>query len=187
MHWKLPIRSYTWLANERGMPFDNQGNKIILPSSILTRLLDMRIQGPFFFQLGKNKSLVFGCDFQDPPLGGDAAAYIPTRYMLYIGDENTQARIDRIEPVPATMIKLKYNKGVEELPFNDLENPKGVLEYILSTYYAVLAKDTSITFEYIEDDYTFQVEDVQPADIGHLLAGNDVTLELLTLEGESKQ
>jgi len=168
------------------MPFDNQGNKIILPTSILTDLLDMRIQSPFFFKIGKNEGLVFGCDFQDPLPGSDAA-YIPTRYMLYIGDENTQALIERIEPVPATMIKLKYNKGVEELPFNDLENPKGVLEYILSTYYAVLAKDTSITFEYIEDDYTFQVEDVQPANIGHLLAGNDVTLELLTLEGESKQ
>ncbi len=181
MSWTLPIRSYTWLANERGMPFDNQGNKIILPTSILKELVD--IDGPFFFQVA---SLVFGCDFQDPLPGSDAA-YIPTRYMLYIGDENTQALIKRIEPVPATMIKLKYNKGVEELPFNDLENPKGVLEYILSTYYAVLAKDTSITFEYIEDDYIFQVEDVQPANIGHLLAGNDVTLELLTLEGESKQ
>ena len=164
------------------MPFDNQGNKIILPTSILEELVD--IDGPFFFRVGP---LVFGCVFKNPLQGSDAAAYIPTRYMLYIGDENTQALIERIEPVPATMIKLKYNKGVEELPFNDLENPKGVLEYILSTYYAVLAKDTSITFEYIEDDYTFQVEDVQPANIGHLLAGNDVTLELLTLEGESKQ
>ena len=132
-----------------------QGDKIILPPSILELLIELEVQYPMTFEIVTNNKkthcgvLEFTAD--------EGTCYIPTWIMqnLYL-KEGDVAYIRNVALQQATFIKFK-----PELKFLELSDPRAVLEYTLRSFSCVTIGD-KLHFDYNSKEYIMEIIDVKP-------------------------
>lgn len=131
------------------------GDKIILPVSILDTLISMEVQYPLIFELITNQSKTH-CGVLEFT-AEEGSCFVPTWIMrnLYI-NEGDSIYIRNVPLQQADFIKFK-----PDINFLDLSDPRAVLEYILRTFSCVTIGD-NLTFEYNNKEYVLQVTDVKP-------------------------
>lgn len=132
-----------------------QGDKIILPPSILEILIELDVQYPMTFEIVTNNKkthcgvLEFTAD--------EGTCYIPAWIMknLYLKERDT-VYIRNVALEQATFIKFK-----PELKFLELSDPRAILEYTLRTFSCVTIGD-KLHFDYNSKEYIMEVVDVKP-------------------------
>uniref|UniRef100_A0A6C0D3X0 Ubiquitin fusion degradation protein n=1 Tax=viral metagenome TaxID=1070528 RepID=A0A6C0D3X0_9ZZZZ len=132
-----------------------QGDKIILPSSILEILIELEVQYPMTFELVTNNKkthcgvLEFTAD--------EGTCFVPAWIMknLYL-KEGDFIYIRNVALQQATFIKFK-----PELKFLELSDPRAVLEYTLRSFSCVTIGD-KLHFDYNSKEYIMEVTEVKP-------------------------
>jgi len=137
------------------MSFHKNGDKIILPASILDTLIEMDVEYPFTFELitNQNKTHCGVLEFT----ADEEMCFIPQWIMnnLELKDGNI-VYIRNVALQKATFIKFK-----PESKFFELSNPRATLEYILRSFSCVTIGD-KLHFDYNEKEYILEIVDVKP-------------------------
>lgn len=133
----------------------SNGDKIILPVSILDTLISMEVQYPLTFEIITNQTKTHCGVLEFTAEEGNC--FIPSWIMknLYI-NHGDSIYIRNVALQKATFIKFK-----PEIKFLDLSNPRAVLEYTLRTFSCVTIGD-KLTFEYNNKEYILEVTDLKP-------------------------
>ena len=119
-------------------------NKIMLPPSILQDLVDGNYETPYFFKV-ENTETNFGqyCgiqEFSSPP----GVTHIPYHIMSGLGiNEGDNIKISLVTPTDGSYIKLQPHATA----FTEINDPKGLLERMLSKNYPILTEGHTITIE----------------------------------------
>jgi len=136
-------------------PNNHNGDKIILPSSILDTLITMEIQYPLLFELVTNEKkthcgvLEFTSD--------EGTCFVPQWIIKNLGiKEGVMIWIRNVSLPKATFIKFKPC-----LSFLDLYDPRAVLEYTLRSFSCVTIGD-KLQFDYNFKTYSLEVIEVLP-------------------------
>ena len=134
---------------------ESNGDKIILPVSILDTLITMEVQYPLTFEIITNQTKTHCGVLEFTAEEGNC--FIPIWIMnnLYINDGDS-IYIRNVALQKATFINFKPN-----IKFLDLYDSRDVVEYILRTFSCVTIGD-KLTFEYNNKEYILEVIDVKP-------------------------
>jgi hypothetical protein len=140
-------------------------NKILLPESILYNIKESdSIQFPLFFKIS-NKETMFGqvCgveEFSAPP----GVCHIPYQVMNEISvQEGATVKIELFCPPSGTHVKFRFHKS----KYLKMEDPKGILEKIMSSDYPVITQGQTIvlndngTLHYVDVVETLPTEVIQ--------------------------
>jgi ubiquitin fusion degradation protein 1 len=132
-----------------------QGDKIVLPSSILEILIELEVQYPMTFELVTNNKKTH-CGVLEFT-AHEGTCCIPSWIMknLYL-KEGDSIYIRNVALQQATFIKFK-----PELKFLELSDPRAVLEYTLRTFSCVTIGD-KLHFDYNSKEYIMEVIEVRP-------------------------
>lgn len=132
-----------------------QGDKIILPPSILELLIELDVQYPMTFEIITNRQKTH-CGVLEFT-SAEGTCYIPTWIMQNLQlRENDSIYIRNVALQQATFIKFK-----PELKFLELSDPRAVLEYTLRSFSCVTIGD-KLHFDYNSKEYIMEVIDVKP-------------------------
>lgn len=137
------------------MKKEMQGDKIILPHSILEVLIELDVQYPMTFEIVTNNKkthcgvLEFTAD--------EGTCYIPIWIMqnLHLKERDT-VYIRNVALEQATFLKFR-----PDLKFLELSDPRAVLEYTLRSFSCVTIGD-KLHFDYNSKEYIIEVVDVKP-------------------------
>ena len=133
-------------------------NKIMLPPSILQDLVDGNYETPYFFKV-ENTETNFGqyCgiqEFSSPP----GVTHIPYHIMSGLGiNEGDNIKISLVTPTDGSYIKLQPHATA----FTEINDPKGLLERMLSKNYPILTEGHTITIEDKETNHVFHIDIVK--------------------------
>jgi len=132
-----------------------QGDKIILPPSILEILIELEVQYPMTFEIVTNDKKTH-CGVLEFT-AEEGTCCIPAWIMknLYLKDGNS-TYIRNVPLQQATFIKFK-----PELKFLELSDPRAVLEYTLRSFSCVTIGD-KLHFDYNSKEYIMEIIDVKP-------------------------
>jgi ubiquitin fusion degradation protein 1 len=133
----------------------NIGDKIILPISILDKLLTLEIEYPMTFEIITNEKKTHCGVLEFTSQEGTCS--IPKWIMTNLNiNECDQVYIRNVTLNKATFIKFKLNNK-----FIDLNDYRSTLEYILQTFSCVTIGD-KLHFDYNSKKYILEVLDVKP-------------------------
>ena len=168
------LKCFTRINSNR----DN-GDKIILPVSILDTLITMEVQYPLTFELITNQTKTH-CGVLEFT-AEEGICFIPLWIMknLYINDGDS-IYIRNVALQKASFIKFK-----PDMKFLDLSDPRAVLEYTLRTFSCVTIGD-KLTFEYNNKEYILEVTDVKPKKACCIIEA-DIEVEFDELEKQVKE
>lgn len=134
-------------------------NKLLLPSSVLYQINNLdNIEYPLFFKI-TNKNNDFGrvCsvhEFTSPP----GVIHVPYYIMNELGiEEGSKIKLELVIPIKGSYIKLRPHST----DFINLQNPKAVLEKILSRDYSVITEGHTIALNYKELKRIFYIDIVE--------------------------
>jgi ubiquitin fusion degradation protein 1 len=151
------LKAFPMKQNQDGCNGDkiSNGDKIILPSSILHTLVELDIQFPMTFEI-VSKHYKTHCGVIEFT-SDEGTCFIPEWIMknLYI-DEGEFIYIRNVSLSNASFIKFK-----PELQFLELSDPRAVLEYILRSFSCVTIGD-KLHFHYNLKEYILEVIEVKP-------------------------
>ena len=132
-----------------------QGDKIIIPSSILDTLMSMDIQFPFIFEIITNDKKT-NCGVLEFT-AEEGSCFIPRWIMQNLNIKNgDKIYIRNVYLNTASFIKFK-----PDLKFLDISDSRAVLEYILRSFTCVTIGD-KLNFEYNSKQYILEIMDVKP-------------------------
>ena len=132
-----------------------QGDKIILPPSILELLIELEVQYPMTFELVTNEKKTHCGVLEFTADEGTCSVPVWIMKNLYL-KEGDSIYIRNVALQKATFIKFK-----PELKFLELSDPRAVLEYTLRTFSCVTIGD-KLHFDYNSKEYIMEVIDVKP-------------------------
>lgn len=145
-------------------------NKILLPESILYNIKESEdIQFPLFFKIS-NKETMFGqvCgveEFSAPP----GVCHIPYQVMNEISvQEGATVKIELFCPPCGTHVKFRFHKS----KYLEMEDPKSVLERIMSSDYPVITQGQTIVLNDMNTLYYVDVVETQPTEVIQIINTN---------------
>ena len=151
-------------------------NKILLPSSVLYDINQLeKTEFPLFFKI-KNKETMFGkvCglhEFTAPP----GVCHIPYYLLAELGmKEGEDIVIELATPVKGTSVKLRPHTT----DFINLDNPKTILEKVMSLDYPVITEGHTIAINYKDLDRVFYIDvlETKPTSVIQII-NTDINLE----------
>jgi len=144
-------------------------NKILLPEDILRSLMKKKHSPPFFFKV-LNIDMDYGqvCgvqEFSAPP----GVVHVPYHIMEDLGiSEGQHIEIQLASPVKGTYIKIKPHKT----EFINLDDPKEILEKVLSEKYPVVTRGHTIAIEHTHKVFYIDIVYTEPAPVIDILNVN---------------
>lgn len=139
----------------KAFPIIENGDKLILPASILDKLITLEIDYPFTFEVITNQGkthcgvLEFSAE--------EGTCFIPLWIMNNLDiNEGDSIYIRNISLQKASFIKFK-----PEVKFLELSDPRATLEYILRSFSCVTIGD-KLHFHYNNKLYILDIVDVKP-------------------------
>ena len=154
-------------------------NKILLPPSVLYDINQLeKAEYPLFFKI-KNKETEFGkvCglhEFTAPP----GVCHIPYYLLAELGmKEGEEIVIELATPVKGTSVKLRPHTT----DFINLNNPKVILEKVMSLDYPVITEGHTIAINYKDLNRVFYIDviETKPTSVIQII-NTDINLEFDT-------
>ena len=161
------------------VPMDTQkllqySNKILLPESMLRKVNQMDdVEYPLFFKI---TNPVCGLDrvcAVHEFTAAEGLINIPYYILEDLGlTEGSGIDVEYINPPTGSYVKIKPHKTA----FIELNDPKAILETIMSRDYPVITKGQTIIINYEEKAYRIDIVDTKPCEIIKII-NTDVLLD----------
>lgn len=164
---ELSIFSAVFSTATAARGIEEHGNKILLPSSVLEKLISARVRTPYMFELcnatlkdadsAPAKVIVSVLDFAS----ANEAAYAPHWVLERLGvDEGSRIALRTVSLEKGTFATI------QPLQFEWIlipeEHRRGVLEAQLRKYQALSVGEV-VSIEHLKQAYKFEIVDLQPA------------------------